>query len=1070
MRDKNVKRGVPLIRISRWDNRFSQWIGFFIYFPKLHHILILCFLLVLLSPIVVFSQPKHTYPPWYDKNTKQVDGGKNPAELAETSDPFSTVGRWRWGACFSAAAVGNYAYIGNGRLFQVLDITDSSSPVVLGEIPLSYVYDVKVQGSYAFVAGGDFFVIEITDPSKPKVVSTLDLSMAMRVEVADSLAYIGDFGAIRIIDISTPRTPYLRSSYATVEWPLGISLHEPYLYVADIDLHTLYALDVSDPDNPIFVNDLIFGWITSSLTSDSHLFIGMETGGNYSLGIFDISDPVNPIQTGEAIIGQSFEQEIYSIALDGDVAYISTLDSGFYSIDVSDLSQPVIRGHYKWPFTTFFWSRPGTHGLPIVGSRLLVPINVGLSVIDISNPDSLSEVSMFFTGGVHTSVAIRDSVAFLGAGISGLWILDVTDPTHPQPISNEFFPSGYTVDVQITDSLAFVLNWEEYPWYHDGRGLWILDISDIQNPQVISHYTGITRYSPDVQQNRMVKDGDLIYLTQARTGSNDSTFEIIDVSDPVNPTNLSVYRSSIVPSGIAFADSVAFISTQDDGIKIIDCTDPVDPTEISSLFSYGVAVSILGSHLFVARGDSFFIVDVSSPVSPSVIGAMPFPFGWLSAYAYLLPIGNDVYWAADQSEGIIDVSTPTNPQIIAFHSGGSSDVAVDGTKLFFPNIYYGLWIAQDNRTLQGQDYNIKAGWNLISIPLTVAYPSTSYLFPTAESRSYLYAGKGYTATDTLEPGFGYWLKFNEDQSVSIYGNPLTTDTIQVVRGWNIIGSVSDPIPVTNIASNPQGIIASAFIRYDGGYTYSDTAYPGQGYWVKCSTDGEILIPGTESPNYHNWLDQNGSWRGLKKLLFTDATNKPQSLYFSIDSSISSILSQCEIPPNPPSSQFRAAFYPDLLTTSLDPRVYSNTEIVLTDIQYPLTISWDVSDNMVFLSFNNTLISLVEAASISVTTPLSQMHLIHDAPSEGPKSLSLRQNYPNPFNSNTVIEYSLPVKCEATIVISNTLGQVMRSFSLGEIESGVHRFIFDGTLLSTGIYFYELITNLRSLRGKMMHLK
>jgi hypothetical protein len=75
--------------------------------------------------------------------------------------------------------------------------------------------------------------------------------------------------------------------------------------------------------------------------------------------------------------------------------------------------------------------------------------------------------------------------------------------------------------------------------------------------------------------------------------------------------------------------------------------------------------------------------------------------------------------------------------------------------------------------------------------------------------------------------------------------------------------------------------------------------------------------------------------------------------------------------------------------------------------------------------------------------------------EIPASYSLSQNYPNPFNPNTHINISLPYDGNATLTIYNTSGQEVMKYLDGFVKAGVYNVDFDGSELSSGIYFYTL---------------
>ncbi len=88
----------------------------------------------------------------------------------------------------------------------------------------------------------------------------------------------------------------------------------------------------------------------------------------------------------------------------------------------------------------------------------------------------------------------------------------------------------------------------------------------------------------------------------------------------------------------------------------------------------------------------------------------------------------------------------------------------------------------------------------------------------------------------------------------------------------------------------------------------------------------------------------------------------------------------------------------------------------------------------------------------------------------PKSFSISQNYPNPFNPETVINYSIPKTTLVSIKVYDIIGRDVSQL-VNEIKSpGNYSVRFDGTNLSSGIYFYSITAGEFNMVRKMILLK
>jgi photosystem II stability/assembly factor-like uncharacterized protein len=73
----------------------------------------------------------------------------------------------------------------------------------------------------------------------------------------------------------------------------------------------------------------------------------------------------------------------------------------------------------------------------------------------------------------------------------------------------------------------------------------------------------------------------------------------------------------------------------------------------------------------------------------------------------------------------------------------------------------------------------------------------------------------------------------------------------------------------------------------------------------------------------------------------------------------------------------------------------------------------------------------------------------------PKEYYLSQNYPNPFNPTTNIRYEIPKNGFVKLVIFDILGREIQTLVNEKQNAGTYEVTFNGSNLSSGIYFYTL---------------
>lgn len=83
--------------------------------------------------------------------------------------------------------------------------------------------------------------------------------------------------------------------------------------------------------------------------------------------------------------------------------------------------------------------------------------------------------------------------------------------------------------------------------------------------------------------------------------------------------------------------------------------------------------------------------------------------------------------------------------------------------------------------------------------------------------------------------------------------------------------------------------------------------------------------------------------------------------------------------------------------------------------------------------------------------------IQNISTEIPSVYSLFQNYPNPFNPSTNIKFQVKSSGFVKLVVFNILGKEVANIVNEKLSPGTYETSFDGSNLTSGIYFYRLTT-------------
>ena len=95
---------------------------------------------------------------------------------------------------------------------------------------------------------------------------------------------------------------------------------------------------------------------------------------------------------------------------------------------------------------------------------------------------------------------------------------------------------------------------------------------------------------------------------------------------------------------------------------------------------------------------------------------------------------------------------------------------------------------------------------------------------------------------------------------------------------------------------------------------------------------------------------------------------------------------------------------------------------------------------------------------------------NDIENLGPTKFTLQQNYPNPFNPVTNIKYELDRPGEVLLELFDIRGSKIKTLVNEHRVSGSHQYTFDGSQMSSGVYFYSMTANGISKTRKLVLMK
>lgn len=138
--------------------------------------------------------------------------------------------------------------------------------------------------------------------------------------------------------------------------------------------------------------------------------------------------------------------------------------------------------------------------------------------------------------------------------------------------------------------------------------------------------------------------------------------------------------------------------------------------------------------------------------------------------------------------------------------------------------------------------------------------------------------------------------------------------------------------------------------------------------------------------------------------------------------------------------------------------------------YPIAYSLLIKNNYTFVGMGSyNMFSGISYNSVW-RRELWELLDVKNISSKTPLSYSLSQNYPNPFNPTTKIKFDIMRLGDVKIIVYDITGREIQALVNEKLSPGTYEVSFDGSQLTSGVYFYKLITGGFTETKKMILIK
>jgi hypothetical protein len=237
----------------------------------------------------------------------------------------------------------------------------------------------------------------------------------------------------------------------------------------------------------------------------------------------------------------------FDVILSGNLALVSDYYGGLSVFDVSNASDPILLDNQPLSLAHYFHVAEGF--------AFVACWNFGLRIVNFTDPANLTEVGSYNDGVEVGAVFVSNDVAIVTKTDGGVLLLNVSDPTDPQKIS-QYNATGIPNVCTIRENIAFVAYWEA-----SGSRIVFLNITNPLTPVFIGQYADVMdTYDFHLKNDLLIIANDV------------SGVFFVNISDLTNPTKITQIDTASLAEGVDTIDNYVFIGDSN-SLEVVDFSD-----------------------------------------------------------------------------------------------------------------------------------------------------------------------------------------------------------------------------------------------------------------------------------------------------------------------------------------------------------------------------------------------------------------------------------------------------------------------------------------------------------------